>query len=530
MRQKTVILNLITLMYFILLLAGCSSIEEKAQRSDVQSDPVGDSKKQMNSPVIDKMTDDSSMSPDSVDEAIGEIQDEEVKGAVIVVPESAEEPSTLTFEPIPEGKGEVITESAPTSETQNVPASKGPKHFVITTQTKNASHPLFGKGHAFGFSVNSVQGKDVVVERGSTYQFEVVSDPKHDVYISTKQIGWGGAPWVDGVEGMYTYKGTINFVPPKNTPDKLYYACRNHPYMGGTIHIINPGQQISLKQPLSSDSGASSANTSGSDVSGPISAATVKQKLMYANMLVKSKAQQGNSGNDKALALQNKAEKYIAEAQSKLSAGANAEALALAEKAVGSIKQSAKLVPNKSELERNKARYTELLASVLDFEASHEDNYARIVKKQGKDEAVDYDKKEVKWLKDSAAVSAKKGDYTTANKSLEKAQNMVTLAVHKMLNDQTIVYDLNFESPEEEYEYEAKRFTGYEELIPVAIEAKKPAPGAIKLMESFLEKGRGMRDSAVEKAKQGDYPMAIAMMQDATKSVRRALRMVGVMQ
>jgi hypothetical protein len=49
-------------------------------------------------------------------------------------------------------------------------------------------------------------------------------------------------------------------------------------------------------------------------------------------------------------------------------------------------------------------------------------------------------------------------------------------------------------------------------------------------MESFLSKARKRRDEAVAKADANDYPMAIAMLLQATKTVRRALRMVGVSQ
>ena len=99
-----------------------------------------------------------------------------------------------------------------------------------------------------------------------------------------------------------------------------------------------------------------------------------------------------------------------------------------------------------------------------------------------------------------------------------------------MLNAQTIVYDLNFKTAEEEYNYEAKRFKSYEELVPVAIEQKKPAPGAVKLMDSFVEKGRFQQQEAIKKAKSGDFPVAITMMQSATEQIRRALRIAGVSQ
>jgi hypothetical protein len=49
-------------------------------------------------------------------------------------------------------------------------------------------------------------------------------------------------------------------------------------------------------------------------------------------------------------------------------------------------------------------------------------------------------------------------------------------------------------------------------------------------MESFLTKARKRRDEAQSKADAGDYPSAIGMMLQATKTVRRALRMVGVAQ
>ena len=143
---------------------------------------------------------------------------------------------------------------------------------------------------------------------------------------------------------------------------------------------------------------------------------------------------------------------------------------------------------------------------------------------------VDYDKKKVESMKSSAAKAALKGDYPKAVTELTQAQRLITKTIQKMLDSKTIVYDLKFESPKEEYEYELKRFGGYEELIPIAVEAKKPAEGAKKLMETYLAKGQKLRNAAIKKAAAGDYPTGIAMLLDATKEVRRALRMVGVSQ
>lgn len=414
---------------------------------------------------------------------------------------------------------------------KSLPVSTGQDQFVVTAVRKDASHPRFGQGDPIGFAVNGEQGKELVVERGKTYLFEVATDPKHDVYISTKEIGWGSSAWTEGVEGAYIYEGLMKFIPGKSAPDALYYSCRNHPYMGGKINVINPGEALSVRM-LSTKKEKLPGTVKKVTKRGIVTAQMVTQKLLFADMLVKSKtAQRVKASNIKeAIDWQNKAFGLLDSARAKLKKGDNATAYAEVESALKALRESARLIPRDEAVTLLKDRHQELLTSLRHFEESHAKSYGRIVKKQGKSAGVGYDKKEVADLKSKAANLAKSGAYSKANNFLTKAQSQITGALQKMLESQTIVYDLNFESEEEEYDYELKRFGGYEELIPVAIEAKKPTQGAIRLMESFLAKARKMRDAAKSKAKEGGYSMAIAMLQDATKEVRRALRMVGVTQ
>ncbi|MGD8570740.1 MAG: hypothetical protein PVJ39_21820 [Gammaproteobacteria bacterium] len=432
------------------------------------------------------------------------------------------EPQQTETEQQPVTTGDQSGAEAP----KTVPIPTDPNHFVITVGAKTPSHPFYGKGHSMGFSVNNVPGKELVMERGKTYTIDVVTNPKHDVYLSLKGVGWGSTPYSEGVQGMYTYKGTITFTPTDKTPDLLYYSCRNHPYMGGKIHIVDPGETVDIKKTTTAAAPAAKA------AARKISAGDVNQKIMYANMLINSKNSQTvlDSRISEAIALHKKASGELQAAKDSLKAGNNEQAYKQAENAVALIQKATKLVPNESALERMKEHYGELQASIKDFQKSHQQNYDRIVKKQGPEAAVDYDRKVVAELISSAADFAKQGDYLKANHNLEKAQRAITVAIHKMLNNQTIVYDLNFENAQEEYEYELRRFEGYAELIPIAVEQKKPKPGAKKLMESFVKKGTDLRDRAVKAAEAGDYPTAIAMLQDATKDVRRGLRMIGVMQ
>jgi len=410
-----------------------------------------------------------------------------------------------------------------------VATAPGPNEFVITVGTKGASHPAYGKGHVMGFIVNGVPGKELALERGKTYRFDIRTDPKHDVYLSSKDIGWGSAPISKGVEGAFTYKGIMTFTPGDDTPDVVYYACRNHPYMGAAIHIVNAGEKAKIP--------AASQQTPAPEMHGAmthpeVSEAQVKQRLMFAEMMATS---QGSnrvmaSGNAEAKKLLEEAKQSLAASRTKLLAGSLPEALALADNALKRMGEASRMVPSDEVKAQQAVQYQELLAEIADYEASHAKNLARISKTGTPPEGAVYDKAEVANLKAQAKASADKGDYVRANADLQQAQQLLTVAIHKMLDSQTIVYDLNFETPADEYEYELKRFVGYEELIPVAIEAKKPTEESIKLMESFLEKARGRRDEAKQRAAQGAYADAIEMMQQATSTVRRALRMVGVTQ
>ena len=410
-----------------------------------------------------------------------------------------------------------------------IPTSSGPTHFVVTVGPKQPSHPAYGKGHNLGFIVDGISGKELVVERGKTYTFDIVTDPKHDVYLSKKAVGWGGAPYAKGVEGAYTYKGKMTLKATKDTPDTLYYACRNHPYMGGVIHVVDPGQKVDIKQ---QSAAAKAAGGSVATKASTVSQAKVKQKLMFAEMMAGAKGAKRvmASDNREAKDLVLAAKKKLAQGREKSMVGALPEALALANESLKMLSEATRLVPGDEELAQMAESYKAMRSEIKDYQKSYRDNLKRMEKAGSVPDDVRMDEKALAAKLDKAEALAQKKNYVHANKLLQEAQGTLTGALHKMLDSKTIVYDLKFDSAKDEYEYELKRFTGYEELIPVAIEAKKPAPGAIKLMESFLSKARSRRDEAIAKAEAGDYPTAIAMLLQATKTVRRALRMVGVSQ
>lgn len=537
---------IIAIIVFAFGLAGCSNFgskpeatpqkvvkqqpgEKAAVEASKQPEPEKKKEEKKQEPVVEVIPRKEAKQPEITLERLPE--EKPAATEMGKIPESEQAQPMPTPESLPKPSSEVSTRAAtPESRPETrkvVEKASATNVFTITVGTKTPDHPFYGKGHSIGFIVDGIPGKELVLERGKTYRFDVKTNPKHDVYLSTKAIGWGSTAWTEGVQGMYTYKGTITFTPDKNTPDVLYYSCRNHPFMGGKINIVNPGQTVEIKRIVhKAAKGPAKAKPE------KITAKQVKQKLLFAGMLLNSKTAKHveESGMKEAVSLQGQGRQLLGQAKSKLKAGKNAEAYSDADKALAMLRKASAMVPSESELQQLKTHHEELLSSIKNFEKSHADNVKRITESKGKKAVVNYDKQEVERLKAEGSKLAKAGDYNRANQSLEKAQHMITVALQQMLQSQTIVYDLKFKSPKEEYEYELKRYGGYEELIPVAIEAKKPTEGAKKLMHSYLDKSHKMRDEARKKAAAGDYPVAIRMMQDATKTVRLALRMVGVMQ
>jgi hypothetical protein len=424
--------------------------------------------------------------------------------------------------------------SPATPATASAPAKKGPNHFVITVSEKTPAHPAFGTGHPLGLNLDGVPGKTVVLRRGESYEFEVSTDPKHDVYFSTSPLGWGGGVVSAGIKGQFTYRGSVTVSPDDATPDVMYYQCRNHSSMGGKVIVVNKSTPQAEIDKLLAEATTQklAAQSGGHEAQKEIPVDAARQKIMLAEMMLQSKGAKAVAEGGEAAAkssLSNAVAK-IQGAKQEISAGNGTRAAQLADEALQLVSAATKSASKDEAAKQQRARYTELRDTLHNFQESHRQNYERTVKKRGKSAAVDYDHAKVDALVNEAQAAADKGQYNAANDALIKAERLVTQAIGAMLDAQTIVYDLNFDTPADEYAYELKRFASYEELIPVAIEEKRPAESVVKLMDTYVAKGRSQRDEAVSKAKSGNYPDAISMLLSATEEIRRALRLAGVSQ
>jgi hypothetical protein len=394
--------------------------------------------------------------------------------------------------------------------------------YTITAAPKDASHPFYGKGGPLGFVVNGVQGRTLVVVRGRTYRFKVSTSVMHDVYLSTDALGWGTAALTDGVTGNYTYKGVITFKPTAETPDLVYYACRNHKYMGGEIHVVNPGEegkvQITAPQAAAAKDGAA------------LDKNEVTQRVNFVDMsIAQSDAARRivASGNEDANAQFREALARLAAAKNALAADNLQQAKIQADEAMALMAKAAQLVPSESAQRRAKTKYEELLRGVKDMEESYKQNRESAGKSGGK-EVASLDSDKIHKMMDAAAALSAQDKYDEANKILADAMSEVSSVLNKMLTNSTMSYEMKFSSDAEEYGYELERFNSLEEMIPQAIEQKQPPQTTLALFDTYVNKGKAKRDEAVANAKQQNFAAALQSIKQGTEQLETALKLIGV--
>lgn len=398
-----------------------------------------------------------------------------------------------------------------------------PNHFHVTLVDKDTRHPQFGIGSDHGFSIDDVPGKEIVLNRGETYFFDVETDVKHDFYLATNSVGWGSGVFTDGVKGNFTYKGKVRIETNSKTPKVLYYQCRNHKSMGWKIHVVKKGEKVVL--------GKVNRVSPGSMKKKTLNEKSIKQKIQYAKLLSGSSsvAKRIKAGKDtKAKAILKEATDQINKAEEKLQAKKLQAALDHANKALSLMTQAAQQSPIRvtRSSEELRSEYQQLVEGTKTYRKSYREALAKAKSKSKPIEQVD-----LAALKDALQKAESKAEvnkYAEAVELLKKAQEPLILALNKMMKDQTVVYDLKFANAKQEYEYEVSRFASYEELVPLAIKRKRPAEGTISLMKLYEKKAKKIMSEAGDYAKKGDYKTAILGVQAATKEIRRALRLVGV--
>jgi hypothetical protein len=398
--------------------------------------------------------------------------------------------------------------------------------FDVTETTKDKTHPHYGEGSKLGFVVNGVQGKSLVVVRGKTYKFWVHTNPMHDFYLTLEPMGWGTGTLTDGVKGNFTYRGVITFTPSATTPDTVYYGCRNHQYMGGEIHVVNPGDEgkVKLNEP------AVMAESVKKELP-QLDRNEISQRLNFATVFIfnSDAAKRISDGNN------TEAKAKYADALDKISKATEAynaddlqEAKSRGEDAMVSMTAAAKLVPSEAMQQRTKAKNEDLIVGVMSLEASYKKNREDMLKQGGAKNSPPLDSDRIHQRIDDARALSDAGKLEDANKILTDLMGEISSALNGLLANSTMSYEMKFKTPGEEYAYELQHYASLENALPLAVEQKQPSPQALKLMQTYVDKGKEKRDQAAAAAKQGDMVDALENIKNGIQQLETSLRLIGV--
>jgi hypothetical protein len=374
--------------------------------------------------------------------------------------------------------------------------------------------------------MNGVQGRALILVRGKTYKFDVDTGVMHDFYLSLDPVGWGAATLVDGVEGNFIHQGTVTFTPSASTPDVVYYACRNHKLMGGKIYVVNPGEEgkIKLEQPIAATA-ASTQNQPLPDKS------ELKQKLGFADIFINQSESAKRilaSGHDDAKVMHKNAQDSYTAAIAAFEANNLFDAKTKADTAMTLMTSAVRLVPSDSTLRLAKMRYEEMLQGLTGLMESFLQNYEVIEREAGSRKLPQLDNSKVQQLVIDSRIALDAGKYDQANDILSNAQMAVTDALNKLLANRTVSYEMKFNSPAEEFEYERMRFVSLEDTLPSAIEQQQPSVDSLGMMENYVKAARAKREQAQSAARKNDYTSALEQIKAAVEQLETAFKAIGV--
>lgn len=265
---------------------------------------------------------------------------------------------------------------------------------------------------------------------------------------------------------------------------------------------------------------------------GALSKDQVLQKIRFARMLAtQSKLSYRLSHSDDARAhhMLDRARDAVKASQKALDGGDLDQAARDVDEGIHLMTQAAHRLPKQGASGDHGLQYKELLDTVTTFKASYDRNYRRMVKAKGEG-AVGrpLDEKKFQFLVDRARSDAKRGELDKANRVLAVAERQITEALSVLLKGQTLVYGKHFDSPRQQYRYEAQRHDSYANLVPEAVKKHDTTARARELIKQFVGLSDSMTSHAQKQAHGGDYQGAIKTMQAATSQLQRALWIAGV--
>lgn len=245
------------------------------------------------------------------------------------------------------------------------------------------------------------------------------------------------------------------------------------------------------------------------------------EKLLQGSSLAKRIERSGNSQAEALLAT---ARKSLVQSEEELYAGQYEAAEAAANQGINAVTTASRMVVDRRYEEAgDRERYQQLRKRVLSFTEAFQ---RVVIEKQGQDIAGLLDQKKVGELLLDAEGLVQKGNYAMANQRMTEAADAVEHALSRARDKETLLHELKFDTPVDEYNYEKQRNKSYELLVDI-LEKERKGKG-LEDVRAAIELNRRRRAEADELVDGGDVVAAIRTLEEGTENLARALRRSGL--
>jgi len=254
----------------------------------------------------------------------------------------------------------------------------------------------------------------------------------------------------------------------------------------------------------------------------------VSSRLVYVErLLTESSAARrvDASGNAEAVALKAQAQAHFDEARKLADGGDHEAAEAELREAIALMTDAARKANGDSSVTQKQSDdYGSRKESVQALAKAHD----RIATEKGMREMNEALQEKVDADLAASDELLKDGKAPEARARLDAAYESVKASLEELRGGDTLVRELNFETPEDEYLYELDRNDTHRMLVEVLLAEKMQASPMRKTADGFIAQAGELRREAEEAAGRKKFEEAIRLLEASTKEFIRAIRSAGV--
>ncbi len=135
---------------------------------------------------------------------------------------------------------------------------------------------------------------------------------------------------------------------------------------------------------------------------------------------------------------------------------------------------------------------------------------------------------EIAELRARAVQAAQRGDHQVALGMVDRAYQLKSALLAELPHRQVVVYDLDFDSPREEYEYLNQRADHYFDLIEIALDRAVIGIQSRKLVDDYIYQAVADFDAAQGLAQRDRFADANSRLDETIKQLISVLKILGI--